>query len=217
VMLAKIQAEIKAPKSQRNDFGKYNYRSMEDINESVKPILAKYDLAFVVSDELVMVGNRFYIKATASLVKEDGTIIASSTGYAREEETKKGMDASQITGSCSSYARKYAANGLFAIDDTKDADHGDNREEKKVVPTSKQPAGPTPRPPFQNPMPEITEDQLICVADWKKKVLEASKATTSGEFYSWLKANGDNIHKECGATGKAIVADFCKPLMKKAA
>lgn len=133
-MLSKIQAAIIAPKLQRNEFGKYNYRSMADINEAVKPILAANNLALVVTDELVMIGERYYVKATATIYDENFVALVSSTGYAREEETKKGMDASQITGSCSSYARKYAANGLFAIDDTKDADatnqhdKGDNKK-----------------------------------------------------------------------------------------
>jgi hypothetical protein len=133
-VLSKIQNTLKAPKGQRNEFGKYNYRSMSDINEAAKPILAELGIALLVSDDLVMIGERYYIKATASLVAPDGSILASSVGYAREEETKKGMDASQITGSCSSYARKYAANGLFAIDDTKDADatnQHDKAETKK--------------------------------------------------------------------------------------
>ena len=119
--LVKIQAELKAPKNQTNNFGKYKYRSAEDIIEAVKPILNKYGTALVVSDEVVQVGDRIYIKATATLL--DGTDDSISVnGWAREEEVKKGMDAAQITGSASSYARKYALNGLFAIDDTKDSD-----------------------------------------------------------------------------------------------
>jgi hypothetical protein len=118
--LVKIQAELKAPKGQTNNFGKYKYRSAEDIIEAVKPILNKYGTALVISDEVVQVGDRIYIKATASLMHLEEVI--SVHGWAREEEVKKGMDAAQITGSASSYARKYALNGLFAIDDTKDAD-----------------------------------------------------------------------------------------------
>lgn len=122
--LASIQAELKAPKNQRNDFGKYNYRSAEDILEAVKPLLAKNACALTLSDEVVQIGNRFYVKATATLKNCDVNDIATAmvTAYAREEETKKGMDGAQITGSASSYARKYALNGLFAIDDTKDSD-----------------------------------------------------------------------------------------------
>ena len=119
--LVKIQAELKAPKNQTNSFGKYKYRSAEDIVEAVKPILSKYGTALVITDEVVQVGERIYIKATATLL--DGTEDSISvSGWAREEEVKKGMDAAQITGSASSYARKYALNGLFAIDDTKDSD-----------------------------------------------------------------------------------------------
>jgi hypothetical protein len=119
--LVKIQAELKAPKNQTNNFGKYKYRSAEDIIEAVKPILNKYGTALVVSDEVVQVGDRIYIKATATLLDATDNVV-SVNGWAREEEVKKGMDAAQITGSASSYARKYALNGLFAIDDTKDSD-----------------------------------------------------------------------------------------------
>lgn len=119
--LVKIQAELKAPKNQVNAFGKYKYRSAEDIIEAVKPILFKYGTALVINDDVVQVGDRIYIKATATLLDGADDSISIS-GWAREEEVKKGMDAAQITGSASSYARKYALNGLFAIDDTKDAD-----------------------------------------------------------------------------------------------
>ena len=121
--IVKIQAELKAPKNQRNKFGNYNYRSAEDIIEAVKPILHKYGYFLNISDEVVQVGNRIYIKASAYLIKEQNKeAVAMTNGWAREEETKKGMDGAQITGAASSYARKYALNGLFAIDDTKDAD-----------------------------------------------------------------------------------------------
>ncbi len=120
--LARIQRELKAPKGQYNDFGKYKYRSCEDIVEAVKLILNGCTLTL--SDEIVMVGDRHYVKATAII--SHGSDSGSVTAYAREQLTKKGMDESQITGSASSYARKYALNGLFLIDDTKDADCGDN-------------------------------------------------------------------------------------------
>jgi len=119
--LVKIQTELKAPKNQTNAFGKYKYRSAEDIVEAAKPILFKYDAALLISDEMVQVGERIYVKATATLILDENNIV-SVHGWAREEEVKKGMDAAQITGSASSYARKYALNGLFAIDDTKDSD-----------------------------------------------------------------------------------------------
>lgn len=125
--LLKVQIELKAPKNQKNSFGGYNYRSCEDILESVKPILEKNKLSMQISDELVQVGDRYYIKATATLLDIEDNSTMSNTAYAREEETKKGMDGSQITGTASSYARKYALNGLFLIDDTKDADTNEYR------------------------------------------------------------------------------------------
>ena len=118
--LSKIQRELKAPKNQRNDFGKYNYRSCEDILEAVKPLLAAEGLVLTITDNIEMIGGRYYVKATATVT--DGEKSISTTAFAREAEGRKGMDESQVTGSSSSYARKYALNGLFCIDDTKDAD-----------------------------------------------------------------------------------------------
>ena len=117
-----IQQELKAPKNQRNNFGKYNYRSLEDILESVKPILAKEKCILTLSDIIENIGTKNYLKATAILYSNDGKEIASNSAYAREAENQKGMNDSQLTGSTSSYARKYALNGLFAIDDNKDSD-----------------------------------------------------------------------------------------------
>ena len=117
----KIQEELKAPKNQFNKFGNSAYRSCEDIYNAVKPLLAKYGLVLTVTDELVMIGERYYIKATATL-QENAILYIRNVAYAREEETKKGMDGSQITGASSSYARKYALNGLFLIDDGRDSD-----------------------------------------------------------------------------------------------
>lgn len=118
--IQKVQSELKAPKGQYNSFGKYKYRSCEDILEAVKPILAKYGLVLVLSDTMVEIANKIYVKATATILDQENEY--GVTAFAREPETKAGMDASQITGSTSSYARKYALNGLFLIDDTKDAD-----------------------------------------------------------------------------------------------
>ncbi len=147
--LIKIQNELKVPKNQKNNFGNYKYRSAEDILEAVKPLLYKYQVTLILTDEMVVLGQhqpityiepvwdskaktmkdetritgdqRYYVKATAKLTNAKDESIEVSA-FAREEETKKGMDSSQITGSASSYARKYALNGLFAIDDTKDSD-----------------------------------------------------------------------------------------------
>jgi hypothetical protein len=128
--LAIIQQELIAPKNQYNSFGKYNYRSCEDILEGLKPCLKKVGAAVTVSDEIVQIGERYYIKATATLRDIETTDSVSNTAYAREEESKKGMDSSQVTGASSSYARKYALNGLFCIDDVKDADSRDNRQKE---------------------------------------------------------------------------------------
>ena len=119
--LIAIQSELKAPKSQFNKFGGYKYRKAEDILEAVKPLLNKQKCTLTITDDIVMVGNRIYVKATATIKNEKGEF-ETTTGWAREEETKKGMDGSQITGASSSYARKYALNGLFAIDDNADSD-----------------------------------------------------------------------------------------------
>lgn len=129
--LLAVQAELKAPKGQTNSFGKYKYRSCEDILESVKPLLKKYNATLVISDSLELIGERYYIKATATFqdVETDGII--ENTAYARESAEKKGMDDSQVTGATSSYARKYALNGLFLIDDTKDADTDEFRNQQK--------------------------------------------------------------------------------------
>lgn len=126
MILQQIQQKLKAPKNQRNSFGGYNYRSCEDILEALKPVLAEFNAAVILSDEIVQMGTRWYVKATATLKTETESV--SVTAYAREAETCKGMADSQITGSASSYARKYALNGLFGIDDTKDADTMDNRQ-----------------------------------------------------------------------------------------
>lgn len=137
--LQEIQHKLKAPKGQYNNFGKYRYRSCEDILEAVKPILYEVGCTLTLTDTVELIGDRYYIKATAWLKGEDTDEVV--TAYAREAETKTGMDASQITGTASSYARKYALNGLFCIDDTKDADTDEyaeqTRKEKKTAPEQK--------------------------------------------------------------------------------
>lgn len=130
--LQAIQAELKAPKNQFNKFGGYKFRSCEDILEAVKPILAKHACSLTLSDEIMPVGNRIYVRATARLMNAAGEV-DTVTASAREADEKKGMDASQITGMASSYARKYALNGLFCIDDTRDADTMDNAVQQKTA------------------------------------------------------------------------------------
>lgn len=149
--LINIIAELKAPKGQFNAFGKYKYRSCEDILEAVKPLCVKNNVLLTITDDIVLIGDRFYVKATATVTNLDGVCVSASA-LAREEDTKKGMDGSQVTGASSSYARKYALNGLFCIDDTKDADatntHGKEQQSQQ----------PTPAP---QPTPTATYDMAI--------------------------------------------------------
>lgn len=133
--LTEIQSTLKAPKGNFNNFGKYKYRSCEDILEALKPLLAELSCVVTLSDEIVQIGERYYIKATATLLDCESGETQSTTAFAREELEKKGMDSSQITGSASSYARKYALNGLFAIDDGVDADKT-NTHGKKAEPAT---------------------------------------------------------------------------------
>lgn len=156
--LAKIQKELKAPKGQLNKFGGYNYRSCEDILEAVKPLLDGAILTL--QDEIINIGNRFYVKATATFT--DGTYTHSVTAMAREPETKKGMDESQITGMASSYARKYALNGLFCIDDTKDADTMDN----------------TPAPKRKQTNEDVLNNQLKPLSEQAKRDIAGATTLT---------------------------------------
>lgn len=165
--LSKIQRELKAPKNQYNSFGKYNYRNCEDIMEAVKPFLD--GLVLMVTDDIVSIGERYYVKATAILIDEDEKSLSNSA-YAREADTKAGMDVAQITGAASSYARKYALNGLFAIDDTKDADSNDNTPQK---PAPKAPTKPAP-------MPTVPAKKTENTPDWAKNVMNGTQNATAG-------------------------------------
>lgn len=179
--LFRVQQELKAPKGNRNDFGGFNYRSCEDIQEAVKPILQEVKAVLVLSDDIVSMGNRFYIRATAKLCDIESDDEISNTAYARECESKPKMDTAQITGSCSSYARKYALNGLLCIDDTKDPDSMDNSkqnkqaESKKMGPSGKkQGKPPEPKPEREEPWREserkhfnqVPDDENITKEDW---------------------------------------------------
>lgn len=143
--LSAIQAELKVPKGQFNSFGGYSYRSCEDILEVAKPICAKHKTVLILSDELVNIGERYYVRASAQLQDLEAFEFVSTYAYAREEETKKGMDGSQVTGASSSYARKYALNGLFNIDDVKDSDFT-NTHQKEPQNMPKPVPKPTPKP-----------------------------------------------------------------------
>lgn len=200
--LIEIQSELKAPKSQFNKFGGYNYRNCEDILEAVKPLCAKHEIVPLLSDEIVMIGDRFYIKATAKVT--DGKDEIATTAFARESKDKKGMDESQITGSASSYARKYALNGLFCIDDTKDADFMDNSQSNK-----QQQPKPQQQPPKEAhvkgydefvalqktkkvPPAEITK---YIATEFKKPKLALLDAFEMVAALEWLKKYGEEENK----------------------
>jgi len=126
--LTQVQNELKAPKNQYNNFGKYPYRNAEDILEAVKPILLKYGLTQIINDEIVLIGERYYAKSVVTVFDEEGNSLQVSAS-AREPQSRKGMDEAQVTGASSSYARKYALNGMYAIDDTKDVDTNEHRND----------------------------------------------------------------------------------------
>ena len=165
--LIKIQSELKAPKGQYNSFGKYKYRSCEDILEAVKPLVNREGLLLTLSDAIEQIGNRFYVKATIKVT--DGTQTIESTAYAREEDSKKGMDGSQITGTASSYARKYALNGLFCIDDTKDADTYENHTETEARGRQAVPKKQQAVPPAGDVKEQQKKKILLEIADEAKK------------------------------------------------
>ncbi|EBS2891947.1 recombinase [Salmonella enterica subsp. enterica serovar Muenchen] len=143
--LAEIQEHLNAPKNQYNSFGKYKYRSCEDILEGVKPLLKGLFLS--ISDEIVLIGDRYYVKATATIT--DGENSHSASAIAREEENKKGMDAAQVTGATSSYARKYCLNDLFGIDDSKDADTDEHKQQQNAAPAKQTKSSPSSHAPEQ--------------------------------------------------------------------
>ena len=178
--LTEIQKKLKAPKSNYNSFGKYNYRSCEDILEAVKPLLG--DNTLTLSDEVVQIGDRIYVKATA--VFRDGATETRVSAFAREAESKKGMDESQVTGTASSYARKYALNGLFLIDDTKDADTDEfvKATEKTKAKTLKR---TEPEEPMMTPLQKAKIQRLTDENQW------AIMVGTYGEPEMWTSAQAD--------------------------
>lgn len=184
--LTEIQKRLKAPKSNYNSFGKYNYRSCEDILEAVKPLLG--DNTLTLSDEVVQIGDRIYVKATA--VFRDGATETRVSAFAREAESKKGMDESQVTGTASSYARKYALNGLFLIDDTKDADTDEFVEATEKTKTKKKPADvivkqEKPKDDLMTPLQKAKIQRLTDENQW------AIMVGTYGEPETWTSAQAD--------------------------
>lgn len=209
-ILSDIQSELKAPKNQLNKFGGYNYRNCEDILEALKPLLAKHKAISLLSDEIVSIGNRFYVKATATLQVGEEKI--SVTAFAREEDSKKGMDSSQLTGSTSSYARKYALNGLYAIDDTKDADTPPNDKRENIVPDmEKGKSKPLQSPPAPTgtqapPPPPITATDDMWIENLKREINEQSTkiARLTGVTKGYVKKTAITVTNCTGETAEDL-------------
>lgn len=192
--LIAVQAALKAPKGQFNKFGGYSYRSCEDILEAVKPLLVEHGILLTLTDEIVEIGGRFYVRATAQVT--DGESGATVTAYAREEETKKGMDGSQITGSASSYARKYALNGLFCIDDTKDADATNDHGQSQPKQRPRQQAQAN-QPVYRAPEPPTYEVSDSMYAELRQLFKNASVGDDPNALYESLQASlGHGISRD---------------------
>lgn len=198
--LLSAQQTLKAPKGQYNNFGKYNYRSAEDILEAVKPVNAQNGLLLTIMDEPVLVGDRHYIKATATIT--DGTDTIVVTAFARESLTKKGMDESQITGTASSYARKYALNGLYLIDDTKDADTNEHNNQHNNIQAQQQYAGQNQPKPASKDQMELLHNKANELAELYgmdanelKAKLKIGQGHSEIEFKQLLKRVTDGITK----------------------
>ena len=187
--LSIVQSELKAPKSQFNSFGKYSYRSCEDILEALKPLINKYKVAVTLSDQIILIGDRYYLEATATFIDTEAGEKIEVKALAREEENKKGMDSCQLTGSTSSYARKYALNGLFSIDDNKDSDftnkHGKEEIKPNMTPTELKIENKWTNTKSENNDYVITEKQLkrlITIGNNAGITYETIKAQVKKEF-----------------------------------
>ena len=198
--LMNIQKELKAPKCQYNRFGKYKYRSCEDILESVKPLLEKYKVTIILTDKLEQIGERYYIRAMAILFDTESDNSIENTAYAREEETKKGMDGSQITGTSSSYARKYALNGLLLIDDTKDADTDEFTKENNKGKTKEEPKEKKITPGQLKVLSKLyTGDNLVKLLELNKiDKLEDMSMEKANEIILKLKKKGEEKNEVNG-------------------
>lgn len=180
--LLAIQSELKAPKGQYNKFGNYNYRSCEDILEAVKPLNVKYKTTVYLTDKVIQMGGRYYVEATAHFIDVESCESIEITAYAREEESKKGMDGSQVTGASSSYARKYALNGLFDIDDTKDSDTtNDGKGQTQKPAAQQQPTQQTAAVNYRNEFIKLCKekgfDPIQCAAQYR-----ITKQTTQEQY-----------------------------------
>ena len=206
--LLAVQSELKAPKGQYNSFGKYKYRSCEDIVEAVKPILAKYKALIMLDDEIVEIAGRFYVKATARFLDCESGDSTGVSAYAREDESKKGMDGAQVTGATSSYARKYALNGLFLLDDTEDVDteayqaqaQPEKAQAKKTTTKKKE-------EPKTQEVPPLTEEELLFLSQrYSGENLE--------KLLDYFKI--DDISQIEPAAGRALIKKIQEQKKKKA-
>lgn len=198
--LMHIQTELKAPKNLYNSFGKYKYRNLEGICESVKPLLAKYGLAMTMEDSVVLVGERVYVRAYVLLMDIESNEAVDCTAFAREASTKKGMDDSQITGTASSYARKYALSGLFLLDDTKDADTDEYHTMTTRTKKATKAKDPDPEP----------EDEIEKI---KNQPIGKTKAMA---FAKKLKAEGISAAFVCGLYGVAKLSEMTEEMLSNA-
>jgi len=192
--LALIQSKVKATKSLRNEFGKFNYRNVESICEAVKPILAELECSLILSDDLVLVGDRFYLKATATIYDGDGKEIGKSTAFAREALDKKGMDSAQLTGACSSYARKYALGGLLLLDDNKDIDSLENSNET----------------PKKREISELNSLKISLAKKFKEFGLSENDYTEFFEFVECDKNQIAHLHKLLDMDLQGAIKEFYK-------
>ena len=202
--LLAVQSELKAPKNQYNEFGKYNYRNAEDILEAVKPLCAKLKALVYITDEVKQISDRYYIQATATFVDTESSEKIAVAAYAREEESKKGMDASQVTGAASSYARKYALNGLFAIDDTKDSDATNKGDAPARKPVKSISDGMTIKPELVDKPPR--EEQAVDKTP-RERAAEARKHIET------LPTNAEKIKYFAAALG--VANSVLKPIVEK--
>ena len=198
-ILSKIQCELVAKKGQRNNFGKYNYRSCEDILEGLKPLLEEYECSIILSDNIKIIGNRIYVESMATLrnVSEGCTpcVLAQSTAFAREPESQKGMNEAQITGSASSYARKYALNGLFAIDDSKDADTDEHHNNATNRPPEKKTSKPEPKQDYRAVFDD-TSDKIVRQYIGSGKLLDSQRKALISDLDSGKKVACKNLVDE---------------------
>jgi hypothetical protein len=195
MLLSEIQLQLKAPKGQFNSFGKYNYRSCEDILEAVKPLLG--DSVLLITDDIVLIGDRYYVKATARLISKE--CVTEVSAFAREQFDKKGMDDAQITGAASSYARKYALNGLFLIDDTKDADTAEPEQKK----AKKEDPPKTTEPPKEKTPDIISNDQRI-----RLRTIATTAKYTNEVLKKIIAACGYESSKDVLVKDYQVICDF---------